>query len=226
VEQPLSNPRLAAQYSPDDLIQCRQGSPSLEEIPNNSVATVVRTDAKTNELTVQTSAGDEVTYRPDLAKAMTAQSKVYRHEQRQIAPGDRIQINVADSEQGIRKGDLGTVREITETYSLDIRLDKGKSVQLSEEQTRHIDHAYAVESLKAGAPERVLITRDAADMTSDSVSIPRNVREVSIYTSGASGISQALKHPIGIPQEQDVEGFKNPLAPEPVAVQQRRGLGL
>ena len=226
VEQPLTNPRFAGQYTPGDLIQYRQGSPSLEGIPNNSVATVIRTDSKANQLTVQTSAGDEVTYRPDLTKTMTAQSTVYRQEQKEIARGDRIQISAANFEQGIRKGDLGTVVGITERNGLDVRLDRGKSVQLSEEQTRHIDHAYAVQSLKAGAPERVLITQAGVDITGNAISIPRNVREVSVYTSGGSGPSQALKNPIGLPQQQDLETFKNTATPDPVAVQQRRGFGL
>jgi hypothetical protein len=226
VRQPLTDPRLAAQYTPGDLIEYRQGSPSFEGIPNNSVATVIRMDAKTNQLTVQTSAGDEVTYRPDHAKTMTAQSTVYRQEQREIAPGDRIQINAADFGQGIRKGDLGIVVGFTETNGLEVRLDRGKSVQLSGEENRHIDHAYAVESVRAGAPERVLIIQDGSEMTGNSISLPRNVREVSVYTSDSSRPSQTLTIPIPLPHQQDVEGFKNLVAPEPVAVQQRRGLGL
>jgi ATP-dependent exoDNAse (exonuclease V) alpha subunit len=109
VEHPLSNPKVAAQYTPGDLIQYRQGSPTIDGIPHNSIGTVVSVDAKTNSLTVQTPSGDEATYNPHLTKTMTAESTVYRQEQREIAPGDRIQFTEADSTRGIRKGELGTV---------------------------------------------------------------------------------------------------------------------
>jgi len=160
-------------------------------------------------------------------KTMTAQSVVYREEQRAIAPGDRIQIHAADSEQGVRNGDLGTVVGMTETNGLEVRLDRGKTVQLSELQTRQIDHAYAVESLNAGAPERVLISHVSSEITGDSVSLPRSVREVSVYTSNGPDFDLSLHPSIDRSQQQEIASFQNPVAPEPAAqVQQRRGLGL
>ena len=68
IEKELTNPKLAAQYTPGDIIQYRQGSPSLEGIPNDSAAVVVATDARTNQLTVRTSNGDDVIYSPHLTK--------------------------------------------------------------------------------------------------------------------------------------------------------------
>jgi hypothetical protein len=187
VEQDLSNPKSAAQYTPGDRIQYQRGSPNLEGIAHNSVAVVVATESRSNRLTVQTSSGDEVTYSPQLTRTMTAESKVYREEQREIAPGDRIQINEADPKQGIRKGDLGTVTAISETNELDVRLDRGKSVHLSEEQTRHIDYGYAVETIKAGAHERVLVTQETLEGNREVAALSRNAREVHLYTSDGSG---------------------------------------
>jgi conjugative relaxase-like TrwC/TraI family protein len=225
IEQTLNNPRLAEQYTPGDRIQYRLGSLSLGGIAKDSVAIVVATDYKTNRLTVQTSAGDEVTYRPHLAKDMTAQSTVYREEQREIAPGDRIQINESYPKQGIRKGDLGTVTAISDTNDLDIRLDKGKSVQLNKEQAHHIEHGYAVQTLKAGVPERVLITQETLEGQGDPVSLSRNAREVSLYTSDGSGSNQALKAPIALPEQQQIEAPANVVAPEPMHVEHRRSIG-
>jgi len=225
IEQTLHNPRLAEQYTPGDRIQYRLGSLSLGGIAKDSVAIVVATDSKTNQLTVQTSAGDEVTYRPHLAKDMTAQSTVYREEQREIAPGDRIQINEPYPKQGIRKGDLGTVTGISDTNDLDIRLDKGKSVQLNKEQAHHIEHGYAIQNLKAGAPERVLITQETLEGQGDPASLSRNAREVSLYTSDGSGSSQALKAPIALPEQQQIESPANVVAPEPMHVEHRRSIG-
>ena len=162
VEQPLSNPKLAAQYTPGDLIQYRRGSPTIEGIPHNSIATVVSFDAKNNSLTVQTPSGDEATYNPHLTKTMTVESTVYRQEQREIAPGDRLQFTEADSTRGIRKGELGTVMAISDATGLDVSLDKGTMVPLNADQARHIEHGYAVESIKPGAPERILFTQEAA----------------------------------------------------------------
>jgi ATP-dependent exoDNAse (exonuclease V) alpha subunit len=225
IEQTLHNPRLAEQYTPGDRIQYRLGSLSLGGIAKDSVAIVVATDSKTNQLTVQTSAGDEVTYRPHLAKDMTAQSTVYREEQREIAPGDRIQINESYPKQGIRKGDLGTVTAISDTNDLDIHLDKGKSVQLNEEQAHHIEHGYAVQNIKAGAPERVLITQETLEGQGDPASLSRNAREVSLYTSDGSGSNQALKTPIALPEQQQLEAPANVVAPDPMHVEHRRSIG-
>jgi conjugative relaxase-like TrwC/TraI family protein len=224
IEQTLSNPRIAVDYTPGDRIQYRLGSLS-GDIPNNSVATVVATDSKTNRLTVQTSDGDEVTYSPHLAKDMTAQSTVYREEQRKIASGDRVQINESYPKQGIRKGDLGTVTAISDKNDLDIRLDKGKSVLLNQEQAQHIEHGYAVQNLKAGAPERILITQETFESQFDPASLSRNAREVNLYTSDGWGSNQALTPPIGVSEQAHIEAPANVVAPEPIRVEHRRSIG-
>ena len=182
IEKQLTNPKLAAQYAPGDIIQYRQGSPASQGIPSGSAAVVVATDTRNNQLTVRTSHGDEVIYSPHLTTAMTAQSKVYREEHQEFAQGDRIRMTEASATQGIRKGDFGTITSIGET--LEVRLDKGENVQLTKEQARHIEHGYAVESLKTGAPDKVLFSQDGSSRaTSEAVSLSRTGREVSIYTS-------------------------------------------
>ena len=206
VEQPLSNPKVAAEYTPGDLIQYRQGSPTIDGIPHNSIGTVVLVDAKTNSLTVQTPSGDEATYNPNLTKTMTAESTVFRQEQREIAPGDRIQFSEADAARGIRKGDLGTVMAISDANGLDMKLDKGTMVQLNAEQARHIDCGYAVESIKPGAPERVLFTQEAAVNEREAVSLSRQGRELNLYTSdGSVSNNQGREKQVALPQQQQLE---------------------
>jgi hypothetical protein len=173
VEHPLSIPKVSAECTPGDLIQYRQGSPTFDGIPHNSIGTVVSVDAKTNSLTVQTPSGDEATYNPSLRKIMTAESTVYRQEQREIAPGDRIQFTEADSTRGIRKGELGTVMAVSDANGLDVTLDRGTVVQLNAEQARRIDHGYAVESIRPGARERVLFTQEATVNEREAASISR-----------------------------------------------------
>jgi ATP-dependent exoDNAse (exonuclease V) alpha subunit len=181
VEQPLSNRKAAAQYTPGDLIQYRQGSPQLDGIPHNSTAKVLSVNAWTNSLTVQTAGGDEATYSPHLLKTMTAESTVYRQEEREFAEGDRVQFTRTDSDRGIRKGELGTITATNDANGFDVRLDKGPAVSLNTEQSRHLDHGYAVESIKAGSPERVLLTQEAVATDLEVAALSRGGREVSMY---------------------------------------------
>jgi hypothetical protein len=225
----LTNPKLATQYSPGNVIQYRQGSPS-QGIPNDSAAVVVSTDARNNQLTVRTSNGDEVIYSPHLAKAMTAQSKVYKEEYEEFAKGDRIRMKEPDSSQNVRKGDFGTITAIGEM--LEVRLDNRRNVQLSKEQARHIEHGYAVDTLNTGAPNKVLISQDGFEVPSEAASLSRTGREVSIYTSDGSaqanavapamGLPEQLKPSISLPVQQQSEASSNALAPEQASVAQHR----
>ena len=226
IEHPLSNPKVAAQYTPGDLIQYRQGSPTIDGIPHNSIGTVVSVDAKTNSLTVQTPSGDEATYNPNHTKTMTAESTVFRQEQREIAPGDRIQLTEADSARGIRKGELGTVMAISEANDLDVKLDKGTMVQLNTDQARHIEHGYAIASIKPGAPERVLFTQEAAVNEREAASLSRQGRELNLYTTdGSVSNNQGRQNQVALPQQQQIETPANVIAPEPVQNEIRRSLG-
>jgi len=226
VEQPLTNPKLATQYTPGDLIQYRQGSPAIDGIPHNSIATVLSADGKTNSLTVQTPNGDEATYSPHHSKTMTAESSVYRQEQREIASGDRIVFTESDPTRGIRKGEFGTVTTTLNANDLDLRLDKGTAVHLTAEQARHIEHGYAVENIKAGAPERVLFTQEAAANERELTSLARNGREVSLYTSdGSISKTQGVQNAVALPQQQPIEAPANVIAPEPAQVVIRRSIG-
>jgi hypothetical protein len=124
-----------------------KGSPALDGIPYNSKATALSVNASTNSITVQR-ARDEATYSPHLLKTMTAESTVYRQEQREFTSGDRVQFTRAGADQGIRKGELGTITAITDTFN--VKLDKGSDLRLNADQSRYLEHGYAVESIKAG----------------------------------------------------------------------------
>jgi len=224
VEKTLSNPRLATQYTPGDRIQYRQGSQN-EGVVNNSAVVVLAIDSKSNQLTVQTSAGDEITYSPHLTKAMTTQSTVYRPEQRELAVGERIQLREGNQAHGLRKGEFGTVSAINEANELEVRLDKGATIRLNEDQTRRIDYGYAVQYLKAGAPERILISQEAGADQREFSSLSRNAREVNIYTSDNSSPSQLPTVSHETPQHQQIDSPANIAAPEPVHVEHRRSIG-
>ncbi len=230
VEKELANPKLAAQYAPGDIIQYRQGSPNLEGIPKDSGAVVISTDPRNNQLTVQTSNGDEVIYSPHLTRTMTAQSKVYREEHQEFAQGDRIRMTEASAAQGIRKGDFGTIAAIGDT--LEVRLDKGESAQLTKEQAKYIEHGYAVDSFKTGAPDNVLISQADSQATSEAVSLSRTGRQVSVYTSDSSAqantvaptiaLPEQLKPAMPAPAQQQSKAPSNAIAPEQAPVVQYR----
>ena len=230
VERKLANPKLATQYAPGDIIQYRQGSPASEGIPSGSAAVVVTTDTRNNQLTVRTSHGDEVIYSPHLTTGMTAQSKVYREEHQEFARGDRIRMTEPNTLQGIRKGDFGTITAVGD--KLEVHLDRGESVQLTKEQSKHIEHGYAVASLTTGAPSKVLICQDGSSpATSEAVALSRTGRELSVYTSDGSAQANAAAPAIALPEQlrpiappvhQQSETPSNALAPEQAPVIQHR----
>jgi conjugative relaxase-like TrwC/TraI family protein len=141
VERDLGNPRLAANYAPEDRISYRKGSPEEHGIADNSSATVISVDARSNLLTVETREGDRVSYNPALLKQQSDRSAVYREESRELAQGERIQFTAANPELRIRAGNLATVEKIGEGNAITVRLDNGKAVHLDAEQSRYVDVA-------------------------------------------------------------------------------------
>ena len=220
VQQDIRNPKLAGEYTPGDKIQFRTGSPSLNGIAHNSMATVVSVDPKRNLLTVRTDAERlDVTYNPIYLKAQTKGSTVYRGEIRELAVGERIQFTVADKDQGIRKGDLATLTRIADNHALTLSLDNGKTVKLDPEQARHIDYGYAVDGSQRVAADRVLATGEALDQKTLQA-VPFKTPDLTLYTSDGSG-----------PQKQEqIENTKPIAIPEPQhahsqRLQQDFGLG-
>jgi hypothetical protein len=130
VKQDFGNPRVAAKYAPGDEIHYKAGSPAEHGIADNSAATVLSVDARANTFTVATRDGNEVYYNPALLKRQTAQSTVYREEQREVAAGERIRFTDSDRNSPIRSGDFATVERIGENSTLSVRVDNGTSVEL------------------------------------------------------------------------------------------------
>jgi ATP-dependent exoDNAse (exonuclease V) alpha subunit len=187
VEQNFPNPRIAENYRSGDEIHFRTGSPALEGIPHNSIARVLEVDAGRNTLMIETADGGQVTYNPTQLRSQTNQSKIYREESREMAAGERIRFTVSEKENHIRTGDFATVKRVEPDLS--IQLDNGKSIDLNAEAARHIDYAYAVESAGNIAVDRVILTGEAAQLAGledDLARLHRDIRELSVYTSGAT----------------------------------------
>ena len=106
-------------------------------------------------------------------------------------------------------------------------------MKLTKEQAKHIEHGYAVDSLKTGAPDRVLISQDGTfQATSEAAFLSRTGRQVSVYTSDGSvqanavapaiALPEQLKTAIPPPAQQQSEAPSNAIAPEQAPVVQHR----
>ena len=218
VERDLGNPRLAANYAPEDRINYRKGSPEEHGIADNSSATVISVDAPSNRLTVETREGDRVSYNPALLKQQTDRSTVYREESRELAQGERIQFTAANPDLRIRAGSLATVERIGEDNAITVRLDNGKAVALDAEQSRYVDYGYAVETARQVSADRILVTGNSNEVAEQQEALTRlspHLHDLAIYPSDDSGLALREIEPsanlkqISVPAlpEVEVEGF-------------------
>ena len=108
VEKDAGNKMHVEGYKPGDKIQYKTGSPNW--ISPDSQATVIETQTRTNQLSVQLDATrDIVSYNPTDRPAQTRESRVFQEEIREIAEGERIRFTRYDKDLGVKSGDLGTV---------------------------------------------------------------------------------------------------------------------
>ncbi len=214
IERDLGNPRLAANYAPDDRINYRKGSPEEYGIADNSSAIVVSVDARSNLLTVETREGDRVSYNPALLKQQTDRSTVYTEGSRELAQGERIQFNTANPDLRIRAGSLATVEKFGEDNAITVRLDNGKTVELDGEQSRYIDYGYAVETAQQASVDRILITGNSNQIAEQQEALTHlspHLRDLAIYASDDSGqvlqqiASSASSKPISVPALPEIE---------------------
>jgi hypothetical protein len=211
VEQDYSNPKLASSYTPGDQIHYRTGSPGIEGIPHNSVATVLDTDAFKNVLTIETRDGEQVSYNPVHLKHQTKESTVYREEERDLAVGERIQFTAPDQANRIRSGDFATVERIGDDNALSVRLDNGKAVELDPEKARHIDYGYTVETAKHVSADRILLSGESGQLAQQQTALAKlnpNVRDFAIYTSDSTKLLQK-DNGIGNEPQLSKEGLSN-----------------
>jgi conjugative relaxase-like TrwC/TraI family protein len=211
VEQDYSNPKLAASYIPGDQIHYRTGSPGIEGIPHNSVATVLNTDVINNVLTIETRDGEQVSYNPAHLKQQTKESTVYREEQRDLAVGDRIQFTTPDRENRIRSGDFATIEQIGQENTLSVRMDNGKAVELDPEKARHIDYGYIVETAQHVSADRILLTGESGQLAEQQAALAKlnpNLHALAIYTSDNPNLLHR-DNGIGNEPELSTEGLSN-----------------
>ena len=233
VEQHFGNPRLAANYAPGDEIHYKVGSPAEHGIADNSTATVLSVDARANALTVATRDGNETSYNPAFLKTQTAQSSVYREEQRDVAVGERVRFTDSDRDAHVRVGNFATVERIGEDNALSVRLDNGKSTELDPDNARHIEYGYAVDTAHHAAVDRVLVTGDASQLAQQQEAFTRlspQIRELALYTSDGRELAVQKTVPeaeIGVSRQDGIASTLDIPSPSaPVLPVEELGMGL
>jgi conjugative relaxase-like TrwC/TraI family protein len=158
-------------------------------------ARVVATNHDRNEITVQRSDGDQITYNPTRLSGVN----VYRESNRLFAAGDRIQFRAPFAEYRIANGELGSIKTISEEQ-LTVALDSGREVSFEPDKFRHLDHGYAVTSYSSQSQtvDRVLVNADANEpdvllnQRMGYVAISRARDEAMIFTNSVDKLKTAL----------------------------------
>jgi conjugative relaxase-like TrwC/TraI family protein len=186
----------AALYQPADVLYYTRGSKELG-IERGSYATVVSTNPKDNQLTVERQDGQHVTYNPERLHGIAA----YREIVREFSEGDRIQFTVSKPDMDLKNRDLGTIERIDGT-SMSVRMDgeKDRTLTLDTSQMRHFDHGYAVTSHSSQGltTDRVLVNMDTTahpeliNTRFAYVSVSRASQDARIYTNDVSTLAERL----------------------------------
>lgn len=186
----------AALYQPADVLYYTRGSKEIG-IERGTYATVVSTNPKDNQLTVERQDGQQVTYNPERLHGIAA----YREIVREFSEGDRIQFTVSKPDMDVKNRDLGTIERI-EANSMSVRMDgdKGRTLTFDTSQMRHFDHGYAITSHSSQGltTDRVLINMDTTahpeliNTRTAYVSVSRASQDARIYTNDVSTLAERL----------------------------------
>src|SRR5882672_2330129 len=196
-------------YVPDeDIIRYNRAS-KVYGFSVGDYTKVIATNHEKNEITVQRSDGQEITYNP----ARLSGVNVYRESNRMFSEGDRIQFRAPFTEHRIANGELGEIRQIKDE-ELTVVLDNGREVSFESEKFRHIDHGYAVTSYSSQSQtvDRVLVNADAqeSDLLLNQrmgyVAVSRGREEAMIFTSSTEHLRAALDR--SVDKEMAVEALR------------------
>jgi ATP-dependent exoDNAse (exonuclease V) alpha subunit len=150
-------------------------------------ARVGRVDVEHSALTVERSTDKRFTYDPRRLQGVS----VYQAEEREFAPGDRIQFTAPVHEKRITNRQLGTIERIPGSGRMEVRMDSGRMVEFSVCERAHLDHSYAMTSCSAQSAtvERVILHVDAGMSPEELVNsrlayvgLSRGVNSMEVYT--------------------------------------------
>ena len=193
----------AQYYNEGDVIRYSKGSKPLG-IKAGEYATVVRTNAEHNTVTVDIQGGKELNYDPRRLQGVT----VYRESERIFAEGDRVQMTAPYLERKLANRELGTVERIDGDGVLKLKMDSGREVEFVAKQHPYLDYGYAVtsHSSQGQTADRVLIHVDSSQAKGERlnsrmayVSVSRAQVDVQMYTNDAKSLGQHLSRDVSNP---------------------------
>jgi conjugative relaxase-like TrwC/TraI family protein len=186
----------AALYQSADVLYYTRGSKELG-IERGTYATVVSTDPKENQLTVERQDGQHVSYDPKRLHGIAA----YREISREFSEGDRIQFTVSKPDMDVKNRDLGMVERI-DGSSMTVRMDgdNARTLTFDTSEMRHFDHGYAVTSHSSQGltTDRVLVNMDTTthpeliNTRFAYVSVSRASQDARIYTNDVATLAERL----------------------------------
>jgi hypothetical protein len=103
----------------------------------------------------------------------------------------RFHFTTTDRAAHIRSGGSATVEKIGEDGTYAVRMDNGKSVELTSDQAQHIEYGYAVDTMSRTAADRVLVTGNAPQLAEQQEAFARlspHLRDLAIYTSDSRAL--------------------------------------
>lgn len=167
------------------------------DIKKNSYWTVREIDQIANTLTIQNQEGKTVVINP----RQMSRFEAYEQVQRQFAAGDRLVITQNDRSRGLTNGTEARVEQV-KGQELELRLSNGKTIKmdLSQEQNRHLNHAYAQTAHRAQGKtaDRVFVHAESQrqnlmNQKSLYVSLSRARSEIKIYTDSREQLIQRVQ---------------------------------
>jgi conjugative relaxase-like TrwC/TraI family protein len=173
-------------YQVGDVVEYRETSARFAKGERAVVAEVTG-----RALTVETEAGERVTYDPRFLRGVT----VYEEREKAFAVGDRVRFTGDDARYGITAAMTGEIREMTpERVTVAVTEKRGeREVAMAREDFRAVDHGYAV---AAGEdlgirPGRVIVETAGRHAKATFGALREATADVRIVTDDIAGLSAA-----------------------------------
>ena len=180
----------AAQYEEGDLVRYTRGSKVLGIDPGE-YASVDRVDARENRIIIERENGAQQTYDPRRLSGVA----VYQEVQREFSQGDRVQWTTPSRELQVANRELGTIKPVSNTGNLEIRMDSGREVRFHIREHPHLDHGYAVTSHSSqGQTSRESSQRTATEVEQQ----PTAPKTETVSIRGAGPPEDEQGHSLGI----------------------------
>jgi ATP-dependent exoDNAse (exonuclease V) alpha subunit len=194
-EMTAADRQWAGQYEEGDVVRYTRGS-KVFGIEPGAYARVAQVDARENRVTIERENGEHQTYDPRRLSGVA----VYREIERTFSEGDRVQFTAPSKDLHVANRELGTIEQINDAGSIQLRMDSGREVGFNIREHPHLDLGYAVtsHSSQGQTADRVLIHVDTekSELLVNNrfayVSVSRGQYDAQMYTNDRSELARDL----------------------------------